>query len=74
MPHNDPELSRCDRARGSSRLERDVGRLSSIAVLPRPIFDEEAALVMLRQIQQANHRAYLSHRKRTLQKLKIEDT
>ncbi len=38
------------------------------AVLPRPVFDEQAALEMLRQIQRANPRAYLSHRKRTLQR------
>lgn len=41
------------------------------AVLPRPVFDVEAALEALRQIQRANHLAYLSHRKRTLKKLGV---
>lgn len=38
------------------------------AVLPRPVFDANAALGVLRDIQRANHRAYLSHRRRTLRK------
>ena len=46
-------------------------RLLLQAVLPKPIFDAEAALEALRQIQRANHAAYLSHRKRTLKKLGI---
>jgi SRSO17 transposase len=41
------------------------------AVLPRPVFDEVAALQAIRQIQRDNHAAYLSHRQRTLQKLGI---
>lgn len=44
-------------------------RLLLQAVLPRPVFDAHAALEALRQIQRANHAAYLSHRKRTLKKL-----
>jgi len=44
-------------------------RLLLQAVLPKPVFDAEAALQTLRQIQRANHAAYLSHRRRTLQKL-----
>lgn len=43
-------------------------RCLSQAVLPRPVFNEEAALEMSRQIQRADPGAYLSHRKRTLQR------
>ena len=39
------------------------------AVLPRPAFDVDAALKDLRRIQLANHRSYLSHRRRTLPRL-----
>lgn len=39
------------------------------AVLPKPVFDVEAALQALRQIQRSNYAAYLSHRKRVLRKL-----
>jgi len=46
-------------------------RLLLQAVLPRPVFDVEAALEALRQIQRTNHMAYLSHRKRTLKKLGV---
>ena len=46
-------------------------RLLLQAVLPRPVFDVEAALEALRQIQRTNHLAYLSHRKRTLKKLGV---
>ena len=40
------------------------------AVLPRPVFDVNAALEDLRKIQLANHRSYLSHRRNTLRKLR----
>lgn len=46
-------------------------RLLLQAVLPKPVFDEQAALAALRQIQRTNHAAYLSHRKRTLKKLEF---
>jgi len=39
------------------------------AVLPRPVFDANIALKYLRRIQLANHRSYLSHRRRTLRRL-----
>ena len=39
------------------------------SVLPRPVFDAHAALETLSKIQLSNHRAYLSHRRKTLQKL-----
>jgi len=41
------------------------------AVLPKPAFDEAAAIQAIGQIQRANHAAYLSHRRRTLRKLGI---
>lgn len=41
------------------------------AVLPRPVFNANAALRALRDIQRGNHRAYLSHRQRTLRKLGV---
>ena len=40
------------------------------AVLPRRVFDVDAALEDLRRIQIANHRSYLSHRRNTLRKLR----
>jgi SRSO17 transposase len=39
------------------------------AVLPRRVFDANAALDDLRRIQLANHRSYLSHRRHTLRRL-----
>lgn len=39
------------------------------AVLPRPVFDANAALEVLRKIQVCNHRAYLSNRRLTLRRL-----
>jgi hypothetical protein len=45
------------------------------AVLPRPVFDVNAALKVLRKIQTCNHKSYLSNRRRTLRKLgKLIDT
>lgn len=45
------------------------------AVLPRPVFDVNAALKVLSKIQICNHKAYLSNRRRTLRKLgKLIDT
>jgi len=41
------------------------------AVLPKPAFDEAAAIQAIGQIQRANHAAYLSHRRRTLRKLGV---
>jgi hypothetical protein len=46
-------------------------RLLLQAVLPKPVFDAQAALAVLRQVQRANHAAYLSHRRKTLQKLGV---
>jgi SRSO17 transposase len=40
------------------------------AVLPRRVFDVNAALEDLRKIQLANHRSYLSHRRNTLRRLR----
>lgn len=39
------------------------------SVLPKPVFDAHAALETLSKIQLSNHRAYLSHRRKTLQRL-----
>jgi SRSO17 transposase len=39
------------------------------SVLPKPVFDADAALEALSKIQLSNHRAYLSHRRNTLRKL-----
>jgi SRSO17 transposase len=39
------------------------------SVLPKPVFDAGAALEALSKIQLSNHRAYLSHRRHTLQRL-----
>jgi len=39
------------------------------SVLPKQVFDADAALEALSKIQLSNHRAYLSHRRKTLQKL-----
>jgi SRSO17 transposase len=41
------------------------------SVLPKPAFDEAAAIQAIGQIQHTNHAAYLSHRQRTLRKLGI---
>lgn len=40
------------------------------AVLPKPVFDAEAALEVLSRIQICNYQAYLSHRRDTLRRLK----
>lgn len=39
------------------------------SVLPKQVFDADAALEVLSKIQLSNYRAYLSHRRKTLQKL-----
>jgi len=39
------------------------------SVLPKQVFDADAALEVLSKIQLSNHRAYLSHRRKTLQRL-----
>ena len=39
------------------------------SVLPKQVFDADAALKALSKIQLSNHRAYLSHRRKTLQRL-----
>lgn len=39
------------------------------SVLPKQVFDADAALEALSKIQLSNHRAYLSHRRNTLRKL-----
>jgi SRSO17 transposase len=44
-------------------------RLLLTSVLPKPVFDADAALYMVRYYQKRNHVAYLSHRKSRLARL-----
>lgn len=67
--YTQPMARRLGEKKDTPALTVSQARLLLQAVLPGPVLDEEAALEMLRQIQRANRRAYLSHRKRTLQRL-----
>lgn len=44
-------------------------KLLLTSVLPKPVFDAERALALVRYYQRRNHAAYLSHRTRTRKKL-----